>query len=245
MSLGWSFEELAGIVAEDLPAGSYVNLGIGLPNLVSGFVDRRGELLYQGENGVLGIGPQSTVDDFIPDLIDAGKNPVTLVDGACFFSHADSFAMIRSGRIDVAVMGAYQVSCAGDLANWSTGEADAVPAVGGAMDLAYGARQVWAMCRHATKEGRPKIVEACSYPLTGRRCVSRIYTDLAVIDVMPEGLVVRRLAPGIDFDRLQSLTGCLLAAAGETTGACAQGARSLTGDTRRGERTRCGRTLWM
>jgi 3-oxoadipate CoA-transferase, beta subunit len=199
--VGWSLSELAQIVAGDLPDGSYVNLGIGMPNLVADSdVATRG-VQFHSENGVLGLGPRASAGHpGPPDLIDAGKHPVTLHQGAAFFGHADSFAMIRSGRINVAVMGAFQVSAAGDLANWWTGEPGTVPAVGGAMDLAYGAQEVWVMCRHLTPNGHPKLVEQCTYPLTGRRCVTRVYTDLAVVRVMDDGFAVIRTPVGMSPD---------------------------------------------
>ncbi len=204
--------QIAARVARDIPEGAYVNLGIGLPTLVAGHLPKDREVLLHSENGVLGIGPRPAPGDVDEDLIDAGKEPVTLLAGGSFFHHADSFAMIRGGHIDICVLGAFQVSARGDLANCHTGAADAIPAVGGAMDLAAGAKAVFVMMEHVTKKGEPKIVAECAYPLTGVRCVSRIYTDLAVIDVRPEGLQVVELVDGLDFAELQRLTGAPLLA---------------------------------
>lgn len=204
--------QIAARVARDIPEGAYVNLGIGLPTLVAGHLPKDREVLLHSENGVLGIGPRPAPGDVDEDLIDAGKEPVTLLAGGSFFHHADSFAMIRGGHIDICVLGAFQVSARGDLANWHTGAADAIPAVGGAMDLAAGAKAVFVMMEHVTKKGEPKIVAECAYPLTGVRCVSRIYTDLAVIDVRPEGLQAVELVDGLDFAELQRLTGAPLLA---------------------------------
>ncbi len=198
--------QLAARVARDIPEGAYVNLGIGLPTLVAGHLPKGREILLHSENGVLGIGPRPAPGEVDEDLIDAGKEPVTLLAGGCFFHHADSFAMIRGGHIDICVLGAFQVSARGDLANWHTGAADAIPAVGGAMDLAVGAKSVFVMMEHVTKKGEPKIVADCAYPLTGVRCVSRIYTDLAVIDVRPEGLQVVEMVDGLELGELQRLT---------------------------------------
>ncbi|MCX7961964.1 MAG: 3-oxoacid CoA-transferase subunit B [Burkholderiales bacterium] len=200
-------DRIAARVARDIPEGAYVNLGIGLPTRVANYLPKDREVILHSENGVLGLGPRPAQGAEDPDLIDAGKNPVTLVPGGAFFHHADSFAMIRGGHIDICVLGAFQVSEAGDIANWHTGEPDAIPAVGGAMDLVSGAKQVFVMMEHVTKKGEPKIVRRCTYPLTGLRCVSRIYTDLAVIDVRPDGLhVVEIVAEGLSFAQLQQLT---------------------------------------
>ena len=201
-------KQMAARVARDIPEGAYVNLGIGLPTLVADFLPKDREIILHSENGVLGIGPQPPKGEEDPDLVNAGKQPVTLLPGGSFFHHADSFAMIRGQHLDFCVLGAFQVSAAGDLANWHTGEPDAIPAVGGAMDLAAGAKQVLVMMEHLTKDGKSKIVERCTYPLTGARCVSRIYTDLAVIDVRPDGLhLVEIVAEGLSFDELQKLNG--------------------------------------
>jgi len=198
--------QMAARVARDIPEGSYVNLGIGLPTLVADHLPKGREIILHSENGVLGVGPKPAPGEEDEDLINAGKEPVTLLTGGAYFHHTDSFAMMRGGHLDIAVLGAFQVSVTGDLANWHTGERDAVPAVGGAMDLAVGARNVWVMMEHLTKSGEAKIVERCTYPLTGIGVVKRIYTDLAVIDVTPRGLLASRLVGGLAFDELQRLT---------------------------------------
>jgi 3-oxoadipate CoA-transferase, beta subunit len=202
----WSKDEMAQRVARDIADGAVVNLGIGLPTLVANHLPRDREVILHSENGVLGMGPAPAAGDEDQDLINAGKQPVTLLPGGAFFHHADSFAMMRGGHIDVCVLGAFQVAANGDLANWSTGAPDAIPAVGGAMDLAIGAKKTVVMMEHTTKAGEPKLVERCSYPLTGLGCVARIYTDLAVIDVTPQGLKVIELAPGLSMQALQGLT---------------------------------------
>jgi 3-oxoadipate CoA-transferase, beta subunit len=207
---GWSREEIARRAALDIPDGAYVNLGIGLPELIAGFVPEGREVIFQTENGLLGMGPPPEPGLEDPELINAGKKPVTALPGAAFFHHADSFTMIRGGHIDVCVLGAMQVSAAGDLANWSTGEADAIPSVGGAMDLVAGVRQVFVLTEHTTKSGEPKLVERCTYPLTGPRVVNRIFTNLAVIDVTYGGLVLRELAPGVELDAVLARTGAPL-----------------------------------
>jgi 3-oxoadipate CoA-transferase beta subunit len=199
--------QMAARVARDIPEGAYVNLGIGLPTLVADYLPRGREIILHSENGVLGIGPRPAAGEEDGDLINAGKEPVTLLAGGSYFHHADSFAMIRGRHLDFAVLGAFQVSVTGDLANWHTGGTDAIPAVGGAMDLAVGAQKVLVMMEHLTKDGKSKIVERCTYPLTGARCVDRIYTDLAVIDVKPDGLHVVDMIDGLDFQELQRLTG--------------------------------------
>lgn len=206
-SVGWSREEMAARVAIDIPDGAYVNLGIGIPEWVAQFVPEGREVIFQTENGLLGMGPSPVVGEEDPELINAGKKCVTAVPGAAYFHHADSFAMIRGGHIDICVLGAMQVSVTGDLANWSTGEADAIPAVGGAMDLVAGVKKVFIVTEHTTKTGEPKIVACCTYPLTGRGVVDRIYTNLAVIDVSPEGLVLRDIAPGVSLELVQAKTG--------------------------------------
>jgi 3-oxoadipate CoA-transferase beta subunit len=198
--------QIAARVARDIPEGAFVNLGIGLPTLVANHIPKGREIILHSENGVLGIGPRPTPGAEDEDLINAGKEPVTLLPGGSFFHHADSFGMIRGGHIDFCVLGAFQVSAAGDLANWHTGEPDAIPAVGGAMDLAVGAKKVLVMMEHVTKSGDSKIVARCSYPLTGVACVNRIYTDLAVIDVKPDGLHVVETIEGLSFEELQRLT---------------------------------------
>lgn len=205
-----SRDEVAARVARDIPDGSVVNLGIGLPTRVANHLPADREILLHSENGVLGMGPAPPAGEEDWDLINAGKQAVTLMAGGAYFHHADSFAMMRGGHLDFCVLGAFQVSARGDLANWSTGEAAAIPAVGGAMDLAIGARQTFVMTDHLTREGAPKIVEQCSYPLTGVACVARIYTDLAVIDVTAEGLVAREWVEGLSFDALCAMTGARL-----------------------------------
>ena len=200
-------DQIAARVARDIPDGAYVNLGIGLPTLVANHIPKDREVILHSENGILGLGPKPAPGREDGDLIDAGKNPASALAGAAYFHHADSFAMIRGGHIDICVLGAFQVSATGDIANWHTGEPDAIPAVGGAMDLAAGARQVFVTMEHLTKDGKSKIVERCSYPLTGVRCVTRIYTDLAVIQVQADGLQVVDLVEGLAFEELQRLSG--------------------------------------
>jgi len=200
----WTREEMAARVARDIPEGAYVNLGIGLPTLVANHLARDREVILHSENGLLGMGPAPLAGQEDPDLTNAGKQPVTLVTGGAFFSHADSFAMIRGGHIDICVLGAFQVSVEGDLANWHTGEPDTIPAVGGAMDLAVGAKKIFVMMEHFTKKGEAKIVKRCTYPLTAARCVSRIYTDLAVLDVTPRGLLVIDIVGGVSEQELFS-----------------------------------------
>jgi 3-oxoadipate CoA-transferase beta subunit len=201
-----SRDEIAARVARDIPEGAYVNLGIGLPTLVGNHLPHDREVFLHSENGILGMGRAPAAGDEDWDLINAGKQPVTMITGGSFFHHADSFAIMRGGHLDICVLGAFQVSAGGDLANWHTGEADAVPAVGGAMDLAVGARRVFVMMDHQTKTGESKIVTHCTYPLTGIGCVSRIYTDLAVIDVGPAGLIVREWVEGLSFEELCART---------------------------------------
>jgi 3-oxoadipate CoA-transferase, beta subunit len=205
-SAGWSREEMARCVALDIPDGAYVNLGIGIPELVAQFVQEGREVIFQTENGLLGMGPSPVSGAEDPELINAGKKTVTAIPGAAYFHHADSFAMIRGGHIDICVLGAMQISAEGDLANWSTGERDAIPAVGGAMDLVAGVKKVFVVTEHTTKTGEPKIVATCTYPLTGKAVVDRIYTNIAVIDVTGEGLIVTQLAPGIAFHDVQKKT---------------------------------------
>ena len=202
----YSRDQMAERVARDIPEGAYVNLGIGLPTRVANFLPPEREVFLHSENGLLGMGPAPGEGEEDEDLINAGKQPVTLLTGGAYFHHADSFAMMRGGHLDICVLGAFQVSRTGDLANWHTGAPDAIPAVGGAMDLAIGAKQVFVMMEHQTKTGDSKIVEACSYPLTGIGCVSRIYADLAVLDVTPEGLRVLEMAPGLTLTDLQAVT---------------------------------------
>jgi len=202
----YSREQMAERVARDIPEGAYVNLGIGLPTKVANYLPPEREVFLHSENGLLGMGPAPAPGEEDEDLINAGKQPVTLLTGGAYFHHADSFGMMRGGHLDICVLGAFQVAADGDLANWHTGAPDAIPAVGGAMDLAIGAKQVFVMMEHQTKTGDSKIVAECSYPLTGVACVSRIYTDLAVIDVTPGGLRVREMAPGLTLAELQAVT---------------------------------------
>jgi 3-oxoadipate CoA-transferase beta subunit len=201
-----SRREMAALVAADIPDGAYVNLGIGLPTLVADYLPKDREIFLHTENGLLGMGPAPAKGEEDPDLINAGKQPVTALPGAAFFHHADSFAMMRGGHLDYCVLGAFQVSVDGDLANWHTGEPDAIPAVGGAMDLAIGAKQTLIMMEHFTKSGESKVVPTCTYPITAKGCVSRIYTDLAVIDVTRSGLEVRRIVPGLSIADLAALS---------------------------------------
>jgi 3-oxoadipate CoA-transferase, beta subunit len=206
----YSREEMAARVARDIPEGAYVNLGIGLPTLVANHLPKDREIILHTENGLLGMGPAPEKGKEDPDLINAGKQPVTALPGASYFHHADSFAMMRGGHLDVCVLGAFQVSATGDLANWHTGAPDAIPAVGGAMDLAIGAKEVYVMMEHQTKSGESKIVDRCTYPLTGVGCVTRIFTDLAVIDVTKRGLVVVEMVEGMSLEELQRLSGVTL-----------------------------------
>ena len=210
MSPRLSRRQIAWRVAQDIPDGAYVNLGIGMPEMVSDHLPEDREIIFHSENGILGMGPAPAPGEEDYDLINAGKKPVTMLPGGAYFHHTDSFAMIRGGHIDICVLGAFQVSATGDLANWSTGAPGAVPAVGGAMDLAVGAKRVLVMSDHTTREGAPKLVERCTYPLTGVGVVSAVYTDLAVIDVTGEGLVVRELIGDLEFDELRGLTGAPL-----------------------------------
>ena len=209
-----SRDQIAQRIARDIPEGAYVNLGIGMPTLVANHLPKDREIFLHSENGILGMGPAPAAGREDPDLINAGKEPVTLLTGGAYFHHTDSFAMMRGGHLDIAVLGAFQVSVAGDLANWHTGAKDAIPAVGGAMDLAVGAKNVWVMMEHLTKSGESKIVERCTYPLTGIGVVKRIYTDLAVIDVTSRGLQADRLVSGLAFEELQRLTGVPLLPSG-------------------------------
>ena len=203
----WTKDQMAALVARDIHDGAVVNLGIGMPTLVANHLLAGKEVLLHSENGVIGMGPAPQAGDEDYDLINAGKQPVTLLPGGVFFHHADSFAMMRGGHLDICVLGAFQVAANGDLANWHTGAPDAIPAVGGAMDLAIGAKATWVMMEHTTRNGEPKLVERCTYPLTGLACVSRIYTDLAVLEVTTDGVRVREMAPGVDVEALQARTG--------------------------------------
>ena len=207
--------QIAWRIAQDIDDGSFVNLGIGMPELVANYLPEGREIIIHSENGLLGMGPVPEESQEDGDLINAGKKPVTLLDGGSYFSHTDSFAMIRGGHLDICVLGAFQISQTGDLANWATLNNAKPPGVGGAMDLAVGAKQVFAMTEHCTKSGEPKILEQCTYPLTGARSVSRIYTDLAVIDVTGSGLVVKEWIEEMTFDDLQTKTAAPLSRAGD------------------------------
>jgi 3-oxoadipate CoA-transferase beta subunit len=200
-------QELAQRVAQDIPEGAYVNLGIGQPTLVANYISRDYEVILHSENGILGMGPAPAAGDEDFDLINAGKQAVTMLKGGAFFHHADSFAMMRGGHIDICVLGAFQVSATGDLANWSTGEAGSIPAVGGAMDLAVGAKETWVMMDLLTKKGESKLVSACTYPLTGVGCVRRIYSDLATLACGPQGLSIVDMVDGLDAATLSKLIG--------------------------------------
>jgi len=198
--------QIAWRAAQDLPEGAYVNLGIGIPTLTASYVPADREVIFHSENGVLGLGPAPKPGEEDDDLIDAGKNYTTLIKGGCYVHHADAFLMIRGGHLDVSLLGAFEVSGSGDLANWTTEDPDFPPGVGGAMDLAVGARAIRVLMEHTSKTGEPRIKHHCSLPLTAPGVVKRIYTNLAVIDVTPQGLVVREMVPGLDLARLQSLT---------------------------------------
>ena len=202
-----SKDELAARVAQDIPEGATVNLGIGQPTLVANHIPSTREVLLHSENGILGMGPAPAKGHEDYDLINAGKQPVTLLPGGAYFHHADSFAMMRGGHLDICVLGAFQVSATGDLANWHTGEPSAIPAVGGAMDLAIGAKQTWVMMDLLTKQGQSKLVQACSYPLTGIGCVKRVYTDLATLACTPQGLEVVDMVEGLGLEELSALIG--------------------------------------
>lgn len=202
-----SKNELARRVAADIPDGAYVNLGIGMPTTVANFIPADREVVLHSENGILGMGPAPEAGQEDYDLINASKQPVTLRPGGAYFHHADSFAMMRGGHIDICVLGAFQVSVAGDLANWSTGEAGAIPAVGGAMDLATGAKQTWVMMDLLTRDGHSKLVRTCTYPLTGIACVRRVYTDLATFECSAQALYLLDVVPGLDRDGLEELIG--------------------------------------
>ncbi len=211
---GLSRKQMAWRAAQDIADQSYVNLGIGMPELVAQFVPEGRRITYHSENGVLGFGesPPEGSEDW--DLINAGKKPVTLLPGASFFHHADSFAMIRGGHIDLAILGAFQIAPNGDLANWQAGD-NAIPAVGGAMDLVSGARQVWCLTEHTTRQGEPKLLRACTYPLTGIGVVARIYTNLAVVHVRDGAFILKALAPGVSAAEVQDLTDAPLERDGE------------------------------
>jgi 3-oxoadipate CoA-transferase beta subunit len=203
--------QMAAKVAGDIPEGWFVNLGIGIPTMVADHVPAEREVILHSENGILGMGPAPAPDKVDPWLINAGKQPVTLRKGGSYFHHADSFSIIRGGHLDLCVLGAFEVAENGDIANWATSENDTAPAVGGAMDLAAGAKRLWVMMEHTTKDGRPKLVERCGYPLTAPGAVSRIYTNLGIFDVVKgQGFVVREMAPGVSFEELQAKSGAKL-----------------------------------
>ena len=204
INLGWTKDEIAKNIANEFPHGSYVNLGIGMPELVSKFVDESKEIIYHSENGLLGMGPPANENELDFELINAGKKPVTILPGGSYCHHADSFSMIRGGHIDYCVLGAMEVSESGDLANWTTGKG--IPAVGGAMDLVVGAKNVFVMSQHTTKNGSPKFLKNCSLPLTGKSVVTRVYSNLAILDVTPEGFKLKEMCEQIDFDILQKVT---------------------------------------
>lgn len=207
---GWSRQQMAARAAADIPEGWAVNLGIGLPTLVANYVPITREVMFHSENGILGVGPAPAPEDADPWLINAGKQSVTLRPGGSIVGQADSFAIIRGGHLDLCILGGYEVAANGDLANWSTGKPGEAPAVGGAMDLGAGAKRVWVLMEHITKDGRPKLVERCGYPLTAIGSVTRIYTDLAVIDVTARGFVLRDSAPGVAFDAIAARTAAAL-----------------------------------
>jgi 3-oxoadipate CoA-transferase, beta subunit len=207
-----SKDQLAARVAQDIHEGAVVNLGIGMPTLVANHIPASREVILHSENGILGMGPAPSEGEEDYDLINAGKQPVTLLNGGSFFHHADSFAMMRGGHLDICVLGAFQVSAIGDLANWSTGEPGAIPAVGGAMDLAIGAKQTWVMMDLLTKKGESKVVAQCCYPLTGMACVKRIYSELATLECTPQGLRLIDLVEGLALAELEKLIGLPIAA---------------------------------
>lgn len=198
--------QMAARVAQDVPEGWVVNLGIGIPTMVANHVPAEREVIFQSENGVIGVGPAPAADAIEPWLINASKAFITLRSGGSYVHHGDSFAMIRGGHIDLCVLGAFEVAENGDIANWATSDNEMAPAVGGAMDLAAGARRLWAVMEHTTKDGRPKIVARCSYPLTALGAVTRVYTNLAVLDVAARGFVVREMIPGLSLEALQART---------------------------------------
>ena len=207
----WNRTQMAARVAQDIPEGWFVNLGIGIPTMVADHVPVEREVILHSENGILGMGPAPAPDKVNPWLVNAGKQPVTLRPGGSFFHHADSFGMIRGGHIDLCVLGAFEVAANGDIANWATSENDTAPAVGGAMDLAAGAKRLWVVMEHTTKDGAPKLVERCSYPLTAMGAVQRVFTNLAVLDIVPgRGFVVREIVPGLSLADLQAKTGATL-----------------------------------
>ncbi|WP_394763885.1 3-oxoacid CoA-transferase subunit B [Phenylobacterium sp.] len=206
LNAGWTREQIAARAAQELRDGFYVNLGIGIPTLVANYIPTGVEVTLQSENGMLGMGPFPTEDEIDADLINAGKQTITELASSSYFSSADSFAMIRGGHLDLCVLGAFEVAENGDIANWATSENDTAPAVGGAMDLAVGAKRLWAVMEHTTREGRPRLLRRCSYPLTAPGVVKRVYTNLAVLDVTPRGFAVVEMAPGVSHAELQAKT---------------------------------------
>lgn len=209
----WTRAEMAQLIADDIPEGAVVNIGIGMPELVADCLPADKEILLQSENGLLGMGPKPGANEIDWDLINAGKQPVTLLEGGAIFDHTISFTMMRGGHLDIAILGAFQVAENGDLANWATNDPNAIPAVGGAMDLAVGAARVFVMMEMLTRKGESKLVERCTYPLTGVRCVSRVYSDHAVLDVGDGGFTAVKLAPGLSLDELRRRTGLPIRAA--------------------------------
>ena len=208
--IGLTRPQVAWRIAQEIDEGSYVNLGIGSPEMVANYVPAEREIVFHSENGILGMGEAPTPGQEDGNLINAGKKPVTLLPGGCYFSHTDSFVMIRGGHIDICVLGAYQVAENGDLANWATLGTSKPPGVGGAMDLAVGAKRIFVMMDHCTKTGEPKLMKKCTYPLTGSRVVRTVFTDLAVIDVTEDGFVVREITAGVSFEELQEKTDAVL-----------------------------------
>ena len=202
----WSRNQMAARAAQDIPEGWYVNLGIGIPTLIADHVPTEKEVVFHSENGILGVGPQPGANEIEPWLVNAGKQYITLRPGGSICHHADSFAMIRGGHLDLCVLGGFQVADNGDLANWATSENDTAPAVGGAMDLAAGAKRLWVLMEHTTKDGTSKLVKSCSYPLTAIGATTRVYTNLAVLDITQQGFVVREMAPGLSWENLQART---------------------------------------
>jgi len=222
---GLSRDQMAARVARDIPDGWYVNLGLGLPTLIPDYIPEGREVVFHSENGILGMGPVPAKDELDTWLINATKQNITLLKGASIFHHADSFAIIRGGHLDLCVLGAYEVAENGDIANWATSANDTLPGVGGAMDLAAGSRQLWALMEHVTKDGRPRLVQRCNYPLTASGVVKRVYTNLAVLEVTPRGFEVLDIAPSVTFDALQSKTDAKLHMPAKATPSRAQAAR--------------------
>lgn len=212
MSETWNNDQIASFIARDIPDGAYVNLGIGRPEAVANHIPADKEVILQSENGLLGMGAAASDNERDMELVNAGKKPITMLDGGAFFHHADSFAMIRGGHLDVCVLGGFQVAANGDVANWSTGEPDAIPAVGGAMDLGVGAKQIFVLMTHTTKDGKPKLVREITYPATARGACTRVYTDLAVLAVADGAFIVEEMVDGMTFEELQKRTAAPLKA---------------------------------